>query len=101
MIMCRYKDTSVGIRKLDFRKKRGMMAAYLTDGRELIVPIHFFPEIKALSIKQRQDYMIMDSQFFSFESIGRIFSIKDLVTSSSDAQCHLDNSCHLDIFTNV
>ena len=79
MIMCRYKDTSVGIRKLDFRKKRGMMAAYLTDGRELIVPIHFFPEIKALSIKQRQDYMIMDSQFFSFESIGRIFSIKDLV----------------------
>lgn len=50
MIMCRYKDTSVGIRKLDFRKKRGMMAAYLTDG-----------------------------QFFSFESIGRIFSVKDLL----------------------
>ena len=50
MIMCRYKDTFVGIRKLDFRKKRGMMAAYLTDG-----------------------------QFFSFESIGRIFSVKDLL----------------------
>ena len=39
--MCKYKDTNLGIKKLDFNVKRGAMAAYLTDGREIIeqVPI--------------------------------------------------------------
>jgi len=31
--MCKYKDTNLGIKKLDFNVKRGAMAAYLTDGR--------------------------------------------------------------------
>ena len=33
--MCKYKDTTLGIKKLDFKVKRGAMAAYLTDGREV------------------------------------------------------------------
>ena len=36
--MCKFKDTNLGIKKLDFNVKRGAMAAYLTDGREIIVP---------------------------------------------------------------
>ena len=31
--MCKFKDTNLGIKKLDFNVKRGAMAAYLTDGR--------------------------------------------------------------------
>ena len=68
--MCKYKDTNLGIKKLDFNVKRGAMAAYLTDGREIIVP---------LSKKQREDYMIMDDQYFSFESLSKIYSVKDLL----------------------
>ena len=77
--MCKYKDTNLGIKKLDFKVKRGTMAVYLTDGREIIVPVSMFPDIKRLSRKQREDYMIMDDQYFSFEALSRIYSVKDLL----------------------
>ncbi|MBR6140980.1 MAG: hypothetical protein IKQ37_04365 [Bacteroidaceae bacterium] len=77
--MCKYKDTNLGIKKLDFKQKRGTMAVYLTDGREVIVPVSMFPDIKRLSRKQREDYMIMDDQYFSFEALSRIYSVKDLL----------------------
>ena len=77
--MCKYKDTTLGIKKLDFNVKRGAMAADLTDGREVIVPVSMFPDIKRLSRKQREDWMIMDDQYFSFEAISRIYSVKDLL----------------------
>lgn len=77
--MCKFKDTNLGIKKLDFKVKRGSMAAFLTDGRVIIVPISMFPDIKNLSLKQREDWMIMDDQYFSFEDISKIFSVKDLL----------------------
>ena len=77
--MCKYKDTNLGIKKLDFNVKRGAMAAFLTDGREIIVPVSMFPDIKNLTRKQREEWMIMDDQYFSFEAISRIFSVKDLL----------------------
>ncbi len=64
--MCKYKDVQTGISKLDFSEKRGMMAVYLTDGREIVVPVGMFPEIKKLSKSQRENYMIMDDQYFTF-----------------------------------
>lgn len=77
--MCRFKDTNLGIKKLGFGEKRGMMTVYLSDGREELVPVRLFPEIKKLRKSQREDYMIMDGQFFSFEAISKIFSIKDVL----------------------
>lgn len=77
--MCKYKDTNIGIVKLDFTMKRGMMAVYLTDGRVVLVPISMFPDIKRLTKAQREDYMIMDDQYFSFESLSKIFSVKDVL----------------------
>ena len=75
--MCKFKDTDLGIKKLDFGVKRGAMAVYLTDGREVIVPVSMFPDIKRLTMAQREDYMIMDNQYFSFEALSKIYSIKD------------------------
>ena len=77
--MCRFKDTDLGIKKLDFGVKRGAMAVYLTDGREVIVPVSMFPDIKRLTMAQREDYMIMDNQYFSFEALSNIYSIKDVL----------------------
>ncbi len=77
--MCKYTDTSLGIKKLDFNVKRGAMAVFLTDGREVIVPVSMFPEIKNLSKKQREDYMIMDDQYFSFDALSKIYSVKDIL----------------------
>ncbi len=55
------------------------MAAYLTDGREIIVPVSMFPGIKHLTRKQREEWMIMDDQYFTFEALSRIYSVKDLL----------------------
>lgn len=64
--MCKYKDTDLGIKKLDFGQKRGMMAVYLTDGRVVLVPVSMFPDIKNLSRKQREEWMVLDDQYFTF-----------------------------------
>ena len=77
--MCKYKDTNLGIKKLDFGIKRGMMAVFLTDGRVVMVPISMFPDIKKLSLAQREDYMILDDQYFSFDAMSKIYSIKDIL----------------------
>ena len=79
--MCKYKDTTIGIMKIDFSVKRGYMAFYLTDGRIVVVPVSMFPEIKKLSRAQREDYMIMDDQYFSFAAISKIYSVKDILRS--------------------
>ena len=60
-------------------KKRGAMAVFLTDGREVIVPVSMFPDIKRLTRAQREDYMIMDDQYFSFEALSKIYSVKDIL----------------------
>jgi hypothetical protein len=78
--MCKFKDTTLGIKKLDFSLKRGTMAVFLTDGRVVIVPISMFPDIKRLTKAQREDYMIMDDQYFSFENLSKIFSVKDVLS---------------------
>lgn len=49
--MCKIKGTNIGIKSLDFSGHRGKLCAVLTDGRIIIVPIGFFPDIKKLSIK--------------------------------------------------
>lgn len=45
----------------------------------IIVSVSMFPDIKQLSRKQREEWMIMDDQYFSFESLSRIYSVKDLL----------------------
>ena len=78
--MCKYKDTTLGIKKIEFNVKRGYMAFYLTDNRIVVVPVSRFPEVKRLSRAQREDYMIMDDQYFSFEALSKIYSIKDVLS---------------------
>ena len=50
--MCKYKDTDLGIKKLDF-EKRGFMAVYLTDGRVVLVPVSMWPVSRGRSRKGR------------------------------------------------
>ena len=77
--MCKYKDINLGIKKLDFGQKRGMMAVYLTDGRVVLVPVGMFPDIKRLTSKQREEWIILDDQYFTFEHDSRIYSVKDVL----------------------
>ena len=80
--MCKMTDVNIGIKKLDFTGQRGKMAVYLTDGREIIVPLSFFPDIKQLSVKEREKWMILDDQFFSFDRLSKVYSIRDVMKLS-------------------
>jgi hypothetical protein len=77
--MCKFKDTTLGIKKLDFNVKRGAMAAYLTDGREIIVPVSMFPDIQHMPVKEREKWMVLDDQYFTFENMTRVYSVLDLL----------------------
>ena len=56
-----------------------MMAVYLTDGRVVMVPVGMFHDIKRLTSKQRDEWMILDDQYFTFEHDSRIYSVKDVL----------------------
>lgn len=77
--MCKYKDTNIGIRKLNFTEKRGMMVVYLTDGRVVIVPVSYFHDIQQMPVKERSKWFILDDQYFTFENMSRVYSVKDVL----------------------
>ena len=52
--MCKKTNISVGIKSLDFNM-RGKFSVALTDGREIIVPVSIFPDIKEMSLKHRNE----------------------------------------------
>ena len=84
--MCKYKDTNVGIKKLSFTEKKAMMAVYLTDGREVLVPVRKLKDIRSLPMKEREKWFILDDQFFTFENLSRVYSVKDVLNYNL-AQC--------------
>lgn len=77
--MCKDKNISIGIRKLDFSKIKGKLLAYLTDGREIAVPVSFFPDIKRLPVARREEWMILDDQYFTFANMSKVYSVSDLM----------------------
>ena len=52
--MCKIKGVKLGIRDLNFTSHRGKMLVRLTDGREVIVPVSFFPDIQHMPVKERE-----------------------------------------------
>ena len=80
--MCKMENVKVGIKDMNFTEKRGKIVATLTDGRIIIVPVSFFPDIKNLTVKQREEWMVLDDQYFTFEHLTRIYSVVDLMRLS-------------------
>ena len=80
--MCKMKDVSVGIRDLDFKSQRGKMVVRLTDGRTVIIPVSFFPDIKQMPVKEREKWMVLDDQYFTFENMTRVYSVLDLLKAA-------------------
>lgn len=80
--MCKNNNISVGIKNLDFTQSRGRMVVSLTDGRDISLPISYFPDIKKLSLKKRNDWMILDDQFFTFSSLSKVYSLGDVMKVS-------------------
>jgi hypothetical protein len=77
--MCKIKGVTLGIKDMDFKAHRGKMLVRLTDGREVLVPVRFFPDIKKMSVKEREKWMVLDDQYFTFENMTRVYSVLDLL----------------------
>jgi len=82
--MCKIPNLTVGIKSLDFNM-RGKFSVLLTDGRQIIVPISLFPDIKEMSVKHRNEWMILDHQYFTFEHMTKIYSILDIINISNQS----------------
>jgi hypothetical protein len=76
------KGVNVGIKNMDFTTYRGKMVVRLTDGRTIIVPVSFFPDIKQMPVKEREKWMVLDDQYFTFENMTRVYSVLDLLKAA-------------------
>ena len=77
--MCKIKGVTLGIKDLNFKAHRGKMLARLTDGREVLIPVRFFSYIQQMPVKEREKWMVLDDQFFTFENMTRVYSVLDLL----------------------
>ena len=77
--MCKIKGVTLGIKDLNFKAHRGKMLARLTDGREVLIPVRFFPDIQQMPVKEREKWMVLDDQFFTFENMTRVYSVLDVL----------------------
>lgn len=77
--MCRIQGVSLGIKDLNFTDYRGKMLVRLTDGREVLIPVSFFPDIQHMPVKERNKWMVLDDQYFTFENMTKVYSILDLL----------------------
>ncbi len=80
--MCKIPNMTLGIKKMDFSSRRGKFSVSLTDGREIIIPVSMFPDIQQMSVKHRNEWMILDDQYFSFEHMTRVYSVLDLLKAA-------------------
>ncbi|MBQ6978628.1 MAG: hypothetical protein IJQ18_08350 [Paludibacteraceae bacterium] len=80
--MCKIPDVKIGIKDMDFVSYRGKFAVSLTDGRVIIVPVSMFPDIQHMSVKRRNEWMILDDQYFSFEHMTRVYSVLDILKAA-------------------
>lgn len=66
------------IKKISFPLK-GKIEVIFNDGRELRVPIRYFPSIKILKKEQREKWYILGGIAFSFENCDEVFHIEQLL----------------------
>ena len=41
--------------------------------------VSFFPDIKQMPLKEREKWMVLDDQYFTFEKMARGYSVLDLM----------------------
>ncbi len=73
-----FKKIKPEIKKVSF-PHRGKMNLLLFDGREISVPLQYFPAIKKLSRVQRDKWYIIDGEMFSFENCNEIFHLEQVL----------------------
>ncbi len=72
------KNTKICIEKLNFDIV-GKMSLKLKDGRVIIVPLKYFPDIQKLSVEKRKKYTIVDDRTVLFSYSDSVYHLEDFM----------------------
>jgi hypothetical protein len=72
------KTRPMAIAKLDFDAV-GKISITLDDGRVLIVPLKYFPELKRLPKEKRMKYTIVDDRTVLFRYSDNVYHLEDFL----------------------
>jgi len=69
------KNTKICIEKLNFDIV-GKMSLKLKDGRVIIVPLKYFPDIQKLPVEKRKKYTIIDDRTILFSYSDSVYHLE-------------------------
>jgi len=72
------KNASISIEKLNFDLV-GKISLKLEDGRIIIVPLKYFPDIQKLPVEKRKKYTIVDDRTVLFSYSNSIYHLEDFM----------------------
>ena len=72
------KNSTICIEKLTF-DIAGKMSLKLEDGRVIIVPLKYFPDIQKLSVEKRKKYTIVDDRTILFTYSDSVYHLEDFM----------------------
>ncbi len=73
-----HKTTKICIEKLNFDLV-GKISLKLEDGRVIIVPLKYFPDIQKLQVEKRKKYTIVDDRIVLFAYSDSVYHLEDFM----------------------
>jgi hypothetical protein len=73
-----FEDTKIAIEKINFDIV-GKISLKLEDGRVIIVPLKYFPEIQKMSVEKRKKYTIVDDRTVLFAHSDNVYHLEDFM----------------------
>jgi len=79
------KNNKICIEKINF-DIAGKILLKLEDGRIIIVPLKYFPELKKLPVEKRKKYTIVDDRTILFSHADSVYHLEDFMGLESKWQ---------------
>jgi len=73
-----FENTKIAIEKINF-DSAGKISLKLEDGRVIIVPLKYFPEIQKLSVEKRKKFTIVDDRTILFAHSDNVYHLEDFM----------------------
>lgn len=73
-----FENTKIAIEKINFDIV-GKISLKFEDGRVIIVPLKYFPEIQKMSVEKRKKYTIVDDRTVLFAHSDNVYHLEDFM----------------------
>ena len=73
-----FENTKIAIEKINFDIV-GKISLKLEDGRVIIVPLKYFPDIQKMSVEKRKKYTIVDDRTILFAHSDNVYHLEDFM----------------------